>query len=291
MSGITRRTLLGSLAAGAAAAGAAAITNNLAQAEVSVATTKLKGRLKQSACLWCLKNVTLEKLCVFCQEIGMKGIDLADPKDWPMLKKYGLLCTMISTHSIEKGFNRKENHEECAAAVKKAIDQAAEAGFPNVIAFSGNRKGISDDEGAANCVEGLKLVAGYAEEKKVTVCMELLNSKRDHRDYQCDHTAWGAGVCKKVGSPRVKLLYDIYHMQIMEGDIIATIRENIQHIGHVHTAGVPGRHELDDRQELNYPPIMRALADLKYDGYVAQEFSPTRDPLELLRAAALLCDV
>jgi len=291
MAEITRRTLLGSLAAGAAAAGAAAITGNAAQAEATVATTKLKGRLKQSACRWCVGNVSFEKLCAFCQEIGMKGVDLVGQNEWPTLKKYGLLCTMIGSHGIDKGFNRKENHEQCAAAVRKAIDQAAEAGFPNVIAFSGNRAGLADDVGAANCAEGLKGVAAYAEEKKVTVCLELLNSKRDHRDYQCDRTAWGAAVCKKVGSPRVKLLYDIYHMQIMEGDIIATLRENIQYIGHIHTAGVPGRHELDDRQELNYPAIMRALADLKFDGYIGQEFSPTRDPLESLKAAVVLCDV
>jgi hydroxypyruvate isomerase len=221
----------------------------------------------------------------------MKGIDLVPQNDWPTLKKYGLLCTMVTSYDRTKGFNHKENHDGCVAFLKKMIDAAADAGFPNVIAYSGNRGGIGDDVGADNCVEGLKKIAGYAEEKKVTVCMELLNSKRDHKDYQCDHTAWGAGVCKKVGSPRVKLIYDIYHMQIMEGDVIATIRENIQYIGHFHTAGVPGRHELDDRQELNYPPIMRAIADLKFDGYVGQEFNPTRDPLESLRAAVMLCDV
>jgi hydroxypyruvate isomerase len=157
--------------------------------------------------------------------------------------------------------------------------------------MSGNREGISDEQGAANCVEGLKAIAGLAEEKKVTVVMELLNSKRDHRDYQCDHTAWGADVCKKVSSPRIKLLYDIYHMQIMEGDIIATIRQNIQYIGHVHTGGVPGRNEIDDTQELNYPAIMRALVDAKYDGYVAHEFVPKRDPLTSLRQAVAICDV
>jgi hydroxypyruvate isomerase len=291
MAEITRRTLLGSLAAGAAAVGAAAISGKAAQAEATPAATRLKGRIKQTACRWCISGVSMDKLCTFCQDVGLKGIDLVDQKDWPTLKKYGLMCTMVSSHSIGKGFNHKENHDECVAAVKKSIDAAAEAGFPNVIAFSGNRGGLSDDAGAAACVEGFKKVAGYAEEKKITICMELLNSKRDHKDYQNDHTAWGAGICKKVGSPRMKLLYDIYHMQIMEGDIINTIRENFAYIGHVHTAGVPGRHELDDRQELNYPPIMRALVDLKYDGYVGQEFNPTRDPLESLKAAVMLCDV
>jgi hydroxypyruvate isomerase len=175
--------------------------------------------------------------------------------------------------------------------MRKAIEQTAEAGFPNVIAMSGNREGLSDEEGAKNCVEGLKSIAGLAEEKKVTVVMELLNSKRDHKDYQCDHTAWGVDVCKKVGSPRVKLLYDIYHMQIMEGDVIATIRQSIQYIGHIHTGGVPGRNEIDDTQELYHPAIMRAIADSKYDGYVAHEFVPKRDPLTSLRQAVAICDV
>jgi hydroxypyruvate isomerase len=199
--------------------------------------------------------------------------------------------TCTPSGGIGKGLNRKENHAECLAQIRSAIEKTAEAGFPTVICMSGNRAGLSDEEGAANCVEGLKQIAGLAEEKKITVVMELLNSKRDHGDYQCDHTAWGAGVCKKVGSPRVKLLYDIYHMQIMEGDVIATIRENIQYIGHIHTGGVPGRNEIDDTQELNYPAIMRALVAAKYEGYVAHEFVPKRDPLTSLRQAVAICDV
>jgi len=157
--------------------------------------------------------------------------------------------------------------------------------------MSGNRAGLSDEEGAANCVAGLKQIAAFAEEKKVNVCMELLNSKRNHKDYQCDRTAWGAEVCKKVGSPRVKLLYDIYHMQVQEGDVIATIRENIEWIAHFHTAGVPGRHEVDETQELYYPAIMQAIVDLKFDGYVAHEYSPTRDPVESLKNSVAICDV
>ena len=182
--------------------------------------------------------------------MGIKGVDLVGPNDFLTLKKYGLLATMINSGSIPKGFNRKENHEGLIAGLRKAIEAAAENAYPNVICFSGNREGLPDDVGLANCVEGLKKLAPFAEEKKVTLCMELLNSKRNHKDYMCDHTAWGAEMCKQVGSPRVKLLYDIYHMQIQEGDVIATIRENIQYIGHFHTAGVPGRNEIDDTQEL-----------------------------------------
>jgi hydroxypyruvate isomerase len=207
------------------------------------------------------------------------------------MKEFGLVGTCTPAVGIGKGMNRKENHEGCLAAMRKAIEQTAEAGFPNVITMSGNREGLSDEEGAKNCVEGLKQIAGFAEEKKVTLVMELLNSKRDHKDYQCDHTAWGVEVVKKVGSPRVKLLYDIYHMQIMEGDVIATLKANLQYIGHIHTGGVPGRNEIDDTQELYYPAIMRAIADSKYDGYVAHEFVPKRDPLTSLKQAVAICDV
>jgi hydroxypyruvate isomerase len=198
---------------------------------------------------------------------------------------------MTPSHGIGKGFNRKENHPECIDAVRKAIDATAAAGFPNVICFSGNRAGLDDATGLANCVEGLKQIAAYAEEKKVTLCLELLNSKRDHKDYQCDRTPWAVEVCRKVGSPRMKLLYDIYHMQIMEGDVIATIRENIEYIGHIHTAGVPGRNEIDETQELNYPAILRAIADSGYKGFVGQEFVPKRDPIASLEQAIRLCDI
>jgi len=193
--------------------------------------------------------------------------------------------------SISNGWNRKDNHDRFVEEMKRNLDLAAEAGVPNVICMSGERKGLPDDEGIKNCVEGLKRVAGYAERKKVTMCMELLNSKVDHKDYQCDRTAWGVEVVKGVGSPRFKLLYDIYHMQIMEGDVIRTIRGNIQHIGHFHTGGNPGRHEIDASQELNYPAIMRAIADLKFDGWVAHEFVPSGDPFAALEQAFRLCDV
>lgn len=250
---------------------------------------KLKGRIKQAITPGVLRKMSFEQVCQVCSQLGLYGIDFASPDNWPMLKKHGLICTMA--HSGAGGLNRKENHEKAVAALRKAIEMTAEAGFPNVICMSGNRAGLSDEEGAANCVEGLKKIAAYAEEKKVNVCMELLNSKRNHKDYQCDRTAWGASVCKKVGSPRVKLLYDIYHMQVQEGDVIATIRENIEYIAHFHTAGVPGRHEIDDSQELYYPAIMRAIVDLKFNGYVAHEYGPTRDSVESLKQSVAICDV
>ena len=250
---------------------------------------KLKGRIKQAITPGVLRRMSFEQMCQVCVQLGLYGIDFASPQDWPTLKKHGLICTMA--HSGAQGLNRKENHEQAVAALRKAIEAVAEAGFPNVICMSGNRAGLSDEEGAINCIEGLKKIAAFAEEKKITVCMELLNSKRNHKDYQCDRTAWGAEVVKKVGSPRVKLLYDIYHMQVQEGDVIATIRENIEYIAHFHTAGVPGRHEIDESQELYYPAVMRAIVDLKFQGYVAHEYNPTRDPVESLKKSVAICDV
>ena len=256
-------------------------------------TAPLKGNINHSASRWCYGKIPLDKLAQECQRMGIKSIELVGPGDFAKLREYNLICAMTATggHSIEKGFNRTENHAACIAGVKAAIDATAAAGFPNVICFSGNRAGLSDEEGLKNCVAGLKQVVAYAAEQNVTICMELLNSKRDHKDYQCDRTAWGVEVCKQVGSPRLKLLYDIYHMQIMEGDVIDTLRENIQYIGHVHTGGVPGRHEIDETQELNYPAIMRALVKTGYKGYVGQEFVPTRNPLTSLEQGIRICDV
>ena len=289
-SAFTRRRLLAGVSGGAALAAWGMSSQGVAAPE-QTAAPQLKGRIKQAICRGVLGRASLEKACEICVQLGLKGIDFVGPSDFPTLKKYGLICTMVGSHGLTKGLNRKENHESCLAAIRKGIEAAAAAGYPNVICFSGNRQGLADDAGAANCVEGLKQVAGLAEEKKVTLCMELLNSKRNHKDYQCDHTAWGAEVCKKVGSPRVKLLYDIYHMQVQEGDVIATIRQFIQYIGHIHTAGVPGRNEIDESQELYYPAIMRAIADLKFEGYVAHEYGPRRDPLESLKRAVAICDV
>jgi hydroxypyruvate isomerase len=243
---------------------------------------KLKGRIKQAITPGVLRKMSIEQKCQVCVQLGLLGIDFVPTSDWPTLKRYGLICTMV--HSGVSGLNRVQNHEKAVAGLRKAIDDAAEAGYPDVICLSGNRAGLSDEEGAANCAAALKQIAALAEEKKVTVSMELLN-------YQCDRTAWGVEMCKKVGSPRVKLLYDIYHMQVQEGDVIATIRENIQYIAHFHTAGVPGRHEIDETQELYYPAIMRAIADLKFEGSVAHEYNPTRDPLESLKNSVAICDV
>ena len=288
---VSRRDLLKGVA-GAAALGALALGGKPAQAEEKPAAPQLKGRIKQAACGGAFGKMTFEEKCKTCKDLGLHGIDLVGSNEWPTLKKYGLIGTMCPGGlGIAKGFNRKENHEPILTALRKNIEAAAEAGFPNVIVMSGNREGMADDVGAANCVEGLKQIAAFAEEKKITVCMELLNSKRNHKDYMADRTAWGADVCKKVGSPRVKLLYDIYHMQVQEGDVIATIREFIPYIGHFHTAGVPGRNEIDDSQELYYPAIMRAIADLKFEGYVAHEYGPKKDPLTSLKKAIEICDV
>lgn len=288
---IDRRQLLTS-----ALGGTAALTALRSLAADSAAPATGGGRIKQSVCQWCYGKQTKtpedrEQFYAAVAALGIKGVDLTGPSDWPAMKKHGLVCSMVPSHGIGKGFNRKENHASCIEAVKKGIDQAAENGWQNVICFSGNRAGLGDEEGAKTCIEGLKQIVGYAEEKKITLCMELLNSKRNHKDYMCDHTAWGVTVCKGVGSPRMKLLYDIYHMQVQEGDVIATIKENFQYIGHFHTAGVPGRNEIDETQELDYPPIMRAIADLKYDGFVGQEFIPKRDALASLAQAVKLCDV
>src|SRR5215467_3583534 len=252
----------------------------------------MPGRLKQSAARWCYSKIAIEDLARQCAEMGLAALDLIDEKDWSTLKKYGLVASMVySAATIPVGWNRKENHDRLEKEMRDGIAKAAAAKLPNVITFSGNRRGMSDEEGKANCIEGLNRVKKYAEDAGVTINLELLNSKVDHKDYMCDHTAWGVDVVKAVGSPRVKLLYDIYHMQIMEGDVIRTIRENIQYIAHFHTGGVPGRHELDGTQELNWAAVAAAIADTGYQGYIAHEFVPTRDPLTSLREAVALCDV
>jgi hydroxypyruvate isomerase len=250
---------------------------------------KLNGRIKQAITPGVLRKMSVEQKCQVCVQLGLVGIDFIEPNDWPTLKRHGLICTMA--HAGANGLNHKPNHEKQVASLRKAINDTADAGFPCVICLSGKRAGLSDEEGMANCVEALKQVAALAEKRKVIVCMELLNSKRNHKDYQCDHTAWGVAMCKRVGSPRVKLLYDIYHMQVQEGDVIATIRENIEYIAHFHTAGVPGRHEIDETQELYYPAIMQAIVNLKFEGTVAHEYGPTRDPVESLKKAVAICDV
>lgn len=252
-----------------------------------------KGRIHQSVCRWCYKDISLEQLCAYSARIGLKGIDLLQPEEYETPRRYGLICTMgyAGGGTIPDALNRKENHAAIEAAFRLNIPLAAKAGVPNVITFSGNRRGMPDDEGALNTIAGLNRVKKIAEDSGVTICIELLNSKVNHPDYMCDHTAWGARVIQEVNSPNVKLLYDIYHMQIMEGDLIATIRANMRWIGHFHTGGVPGRHELDETQEVQWDGVMRAIVDAGFKGYVAHEFIPTRDPIACLRAAADLCDV
>jgi len=283
---VTRRALLKSSVAGAAAA----MVPTMA---ASLDTGARKGRIHQSVCQWCYPQIPVEQLAEYGAKIGLRGVDLLQPEEYEIPRRYGLICTMgyAGGGEIGKALNRVENHAAIEQALRTNIPRAAKAGVPNVITFSGNRGGMTDEEGARNTVTGLNRVKKIAEDHGVTLCMELLNSKRDHHDYMCDHTAWGVRVVEEVNSPQVKLLYDIYHMQIMEGDVIETIRQNIQWIGHFHTGGVPGRHELDGTQEIQWDGVMRAIADGGFRGYVAHEFLPTGDARDSLRKAAELCDV
>ena len=252
---------------------------------------------KLSVSRWPFHQFTLDQLSQMARELGLDSVELLEPDEWAIPKRYGLTCAMgyatvpNPETRLTQGFNRVENHAWLIPAYQRAIPLAAAAGVPNVICFSGSRNGQSDDEGHAVCARGLAPLIRVAERHGVTLCMELLNSKWDHPDYQCDHTAWGVALAKELNSERFKLLYDIYHMQIMEGDVIRTIRENIQYIGHFHTGGVPGRHELDETQELQWRTVAQAIADLKFDGYFAHEFVPVKDPMASLKAAVTLCTV
>ena len=251
-------------------------------------------QIKQSVSWWCFTEVgmTPEQLLRAAADIGYAAIELVEPEHWPLIKKYGL--AIASTNgglSIEQGLNRREHHDYLEQRIRVTIEQAAQWSIPNVIVFSGNREGLNDRVGAEITAEGLSRVAGAAEQAGVTLIMELLNSKVNHPDYQCDRTDWGVEVCRMVNSPRVKLLYDIYHMQIMEGDIIRTIRQHHASFAHYHTAGNPGRHELDETQELYYPPIVRAILETGYDSYLGQEFIPQGDPIVGLKQAFDLCNV
>lgn len=251
-----------------------------------------KGKIKQSACRWCYNKIPIEDFSREAARLGLKSVDLASKEEWPVLKKYGLAPTMISGGTtIPDGFNRKENHAGIEERFRQSVQDAVAFGAPSIIVFSGNRKGMSDQEGLENCAIGLKKVMPIAEDKGILVCMELLNSKVNHPDYMCDHTAWGVELVKRVGSPKFQLLYDIYHMQIMEGDVIRTMKDNAQYIGHLHTGGNPGRNEIDETQELNYKAIAKAVVDMGFTGYFAHEFVPKRDPLTSLAEAVALCDV
>ena len=255
------------------------------------------GRLKQSVIHWCFKDHwDVEQIARVARDLGLRSVELVDPQHWPVLKKHGLTCAIAGSHGFVKGMNNPGHWPECLDIMSKRIDAAAEAGVPSVITFTGMREGIPDDVGAKNCVEGYKRIIGQAEKKNVTLCLEMLNSRVDvtmkgHPGYQGDHTDYCIDIIKRVGSPRLKLLFDVYHVQIMDGDVITRFRQYKDYIGHVHTAGVPGRGELDDTQEINYRGVMKAIADAGYQGYVGQEFIPTRDPLDGLRQAAEVCTV
>jgi hydroxypyruvate isomerase len=285
---LSRRSMLKGALSGAALAS----VPSLSWSEQTVPVQR-KGRIKQSVSRWCYKEIPLDQLCAYAVQIGLKGIDLLNPEDYEVPRRYGLVCTMAYAGGGElvSALNQVENHAKIEEGFRKYIPLAAKAGVPNVITFSGNRNGMSDEQGAKNTIAGLNRVKKIAEDNGVIICMELLNSKVNHKDYMCDRTAWGVQVVQAVNSPNVKLLYDIYHMQIMEGDLIQTIQENQQWLGHFHTGGVPGRHELDDTQEVQWDGVMRGIAATKFQGYVAHEFVPTRDPRTSLRQAVDLCDV
>ena len=253
--------------------------------------TKPKGNIKQSICRWCYGRIKLEKLCEIAKAIGYQSIELLLPAEIKVVKNAGLTCAMMGGASIARGLNRKENHDRIVKQLTDHLEFAAAEGLPNVICMSGNREKMDDETGLKNCVIGLKRVIGLAEKKKVTLVMEGLNTRVDHKDYMYEHTSWGVDLCKRLGSENFKLLYDIYHMQIMEGDVIRTIRDNHKYIAHYHTGGNPGRNEIDETQELNYPAIVKAIVATGYKGYLGQEFIPKRDPVKSLTQAFRLCDV
>lgn len=294
----TRRRAIKTLLAGAAALTAAPNTSlsamSLNQSSVNQSPVTRKGKIRHSVCRWCFDSVPLEEFCIFVKQIGITAIDLVGPKDWDVLKKHGLDSSMCNGAEINlvDGFAEPKFHDQLVKNYTEMIPLVAKAGYKNLICFSGNRRGMDDETGLKNCVAGLKRILPLAEKNGVILQMELLNSRVDHKDYLCDRTPWGVELCKRLGSENFKLLYDIYHMQIDEGDVIRTIRNSHQYIGHYHTAGVPGRHEIDESQELYYPAIMRAIAETGFKDYVAQEFIPAAgDKLGSLAAAIDICDV
>ncbi len=294
---LTRRNVIEKMVTGTAMiSGAASLPLSSSASQRDDIRKDRNGNINHSVCQWCYDSIPLEKLCKSAKDMGIKSVELLGVKDWPLLKEYGLTCAMGYTagagRDIEKNFNLISFHDELVKSYEEAIPLAAKAGVPQLITFSGNKNGMGNDAGIKNCAMGIKRIMKTAEKYKITIAMELLNSKVDHHDYQCDHTAWGVELVKAVGSDRFKLLYDIYHMQIMEGDVIRTIQDNHQYISHYHTGGVPGRHEIDSTQELNYPAIMRAILATGFTGYVAQEFIPSRqDPMKSLHESIDICDV
>jgi hydroxypyruvate isomerase len=308
---VSRRSALQTFVGSAALLGSAAGLSSALAAEEETAKPKLKGHIHHSVSAWCYgslfnagKNkpakMTFEEFCKTCAAMGLESVELLGANDWPAVKKAGLTCAMCNgPDGIGYGWNRVEHHDDLLPKFEQAIPEVAANGFPNIITFSGNRKGkdkwgeysLSDEEGLENCVKGLKRLVPIAEKHKVTVVLELLNSRVDHHGYMADKSAWGIEVCKRVGSERLKLLFDIYHMQIMEGDLCRSIKDNGKYFGHYHTGGNPGRNEIDDTQEIHYPAVMRAIVASGYKGYVGQEFVPKRDPLKSLAEAIQICDV
>ena len=289
---LTRRDMLASAAA--VVGGSSVLAGLPAAAQGQTERVVKKGRIKQAICGGCLRKarMNMEETAALLVKMGLVGMDFVGRGDWPLFKKHGLVATMVSgAGSIRKGLNDKSMHAKFLADFKNNLKAAADNKWPNVICMAGDRKDISDEQGMDNCLVVLKEAVKIAEDRGVNICMELLNSRVNHPGYMCDESAWGFELCRRVDSSRFKMLYDIYHMQIMEGDLIATIRRNIKHIGHFHTAGVPGRHELDENQEIYYPAVMRAIAETGYDGYVAHEYNPRRDPVQSLVQAVKACDV
>jgi hydroxypyruvate isomerase len=288
---MNRRKALQSAALGL---GAISMSRQLRATEAADRLFSPTAQTNHSACYWCYNGIPLEAFCERSQDIGLKSVELTTVDQWPTLKKYGMTCAMgtLKTFSIEDGWNDPKNHKALQENYQQAIKDAANHGIPSLIVMSGNRRGMSDYDGMRNCAVGLRPIVKLAEEAGILIQMELLNSKVNHPDYMCDRTAWGVALAEMIGSPNFKLLYDIYHMQIMEGDVIATIRKYADYIGHYHTGGVPGRHEINDSQELNYPAIIRAIHETGFTGYVAQEFIPTyEDKIQALNEGLRICEV
>ncbi len=290
-----RRSAIKNIVAGTAAITATGMLSSFTTEEKEQqAAFKLKGNINHSVSPWCYNELTLDQLCVVSKEIGITGVDLCGPKDWPTLQKHGMYSPMCNGAEINltDGFGDTEFHERLIKQYTDMIPLVAKNGYTNLICFSGSRRGKDDETGWKNCEAGLKKLLPLAEKHKVVLCMELLNSKIDHKDYQCNKSSWGAELCKRIGSDNFKLLYDIYHMQIDEGDIIRNITDHHQYIAHFHTGGIPGRHEIDDTQELYYPAVMRAIVATGFKGYVGQEFVPKNpDKIASLRKAIQICDV
>jgi hydroxypyruvate isomerase len=293
---VNRRKLIKQVLTGSAAIATGAVlpSNILAAVKNQDATQPLKGNIQHSACRWCYDSIPTATLAKNFKQLGMVGMDLVGPSEWKILKENNLISTMCNGAeiSLTEGFNTLQYHDKLVKNYIEHINYVADAGYTNLICFSGSKRGMDDETGLNNCVTGLKKIMALAEKRGVMIQMELLNSRVDHKDYMCDRSSWGVELCKRLGSPNFKLLFDIYHMQIDEGDIIHSIRTNHQYYGHYHTGGVPGRNEIDERQELYYPAIMRAILKTGYKGYVAQEFIPAdKDPMASLAASIKICDV